>query len=62
VLQAQAEAKANGLISQSLTPQILQMRALSRWNGQLPTYLSVNSPLPFIGSASVAPKPQGSGG
>jgi regulator of protease activity HflC (stomatin/prohibitin superfamily) len=51
VLRAQAEAKANALISQSLTPQILQMRALSRWNGAMPTYLSGSTPLPFIGSA-----------
>lgn len=52
VLQAQAEAKANALVSQSLTPAILQMRALSRWNGVMPTYLTGNAPLPFIGAAT----------
>jgi regulator of protease activity HflC (stomatin/prohibitin superfamily) len=51
ILRAQADAKANALISQSLTPAILQLRALSRWNGVMPTYLSGNTPLPFIGSA-----------
>lgn len=56
VLQAQAEAKANALISQSLTPEILQMRALSRWDGQMPTYLSGSTPLPFIGN-TVKPAP-----
>lgn len=55
VLQAEAEAKANALVSQSLTPQILEMRAISRWNGALPTYLSGNAPLPFIGGIIKAP-------
>ena len=51
VLQAQAEAKANALVNASLTPEILQLRALSRWNGVMPTYLTGNTPLPFIGTA-----------
>ncbi|MCB8876597.1 prohibitin family protein [Acidisoma silvae] len=50
VLQAQAEAKANTLVNASLTPEILQLRALSRWNGVMPTYLTGNTPLPFIGA------------
>jgi regulator of protease activity HflC (stomatin/prohibitin superfamily) len=59
VLQAQAEAKANALVSQSITPQILQMRALTRWNGTLPTYMTGDTPLPFIGSAAKAPGAKG---
>ncbi len=57
VLQAQAEAKANELVSQSLTPQILEMRAITRWNGILPSYLTGNTPLPFIGGVIKAPPP-----
>lgn len=52
VLQAEAEAKANALVNASLTPEILQLRALSRWNGVMPNYLSGNTPLPFIGTAA----------
>jgi regulator of protease activity HflC (stomatin/prohibitin superfamily) len=50
ILQAEAEAKANALVNASLTPAILQLRALSRWNGVMPTYLTGNTPLPFIGA------------
>lgn len=55
VLHAEAENKANQLINQSLTPAILQLRALSKWTGQMPTYLTGDTPLPFIGTATKAP-------
>jgi regulator of protease activity HflC (stomatin/prohibitin superfamily) len=53
-LTSQAQAKANDLIAQSLTPVLLQQKALDKWNGALPTYLSPGSPLPFIGNAAIA--------
>lgn len=53
-LTSQAQAKANDLIAQSLTPVLLQQKALDKWNGTLPTYLSPGAPMPFIGEASVA--------
>ena len=52
LLNAQAEAKANDLVSKSLTPDILQLRAVNKWNGTLPTYLSPGAALPFIGAAA----------
>lgn len=58
VLQATADAKANGLISQSLNPSILQLKAVNKWNGTLPAYLSNGAPLPFIGSASLGASTQ----
>ncbi len=54
LLTSQAQSKANLLIAQSLTPPLLQQKALDKWDGALPTYLSPGSPLPFIGSASLA--------
>lgn len=50
LVTSQAQAKANSALSQSLTPALLQQKALDRWNGTLPTYLSPGAPLPFISS------------
>jgi regulator of protease activity HflC (stomatin/prohibitin superfamily) len=60
LLTAQAQAKANGLIADSLTPTLLQQKALDRWDGNLPTYFSAGAPLPFIGSAA-APSAEATG-
>jgi regulator of protease activity HflC (stomatin/prohibitin superfamily) len=54
LLTAQAQSKANAEIASSLTPVLLQQKALDKWNGTLPTYLSPGAPMPFIGEASVA--------
>lgn len=48
VEKARNEAEANSLKQQSLTPQILQQRALEKWDGKLPTYFGGTTPLPFI--------------
>jgi len=50
---AKGDAQANQLIAESLrtNPEIIQLRAIEKWNGQLPTYAS-NGPLPFIGNPS----------
>ncbi|QDH16342.1 prohibitin family protein [Swingsia samuiensis] len=50
LVTSQAQAKANSAISQSLTPALLQQKALDRWNGTMPTYLSAGAALPFISS------------
>jgi len=52
LLTADAQAKANALIAQSLTPTLLQQKALDKWDGTLPHYLTAGAPLPFIGTAS----------
>ena len=51
VEQAKGDAQANQLIAESLrtNPEIIQLRAVEKWNGVLPTYTS-NGPLPFIGN------------
>lgn len=54
VAQAEGEAKANQVLSSSLTPPLIQWRqlelqgqALAKWNGQLPTY-NGGGAIPFI--------------
>ena len=54
LLTSQAQSKANLLIAQSLTPPLLQQKALDKWDGALPTYLSPGAPMPFIGNAAIA--------
>lgn len=53
VATAEGHAKAIQIEAQAIktNPEIIQLRAVEKWNGQLPTYTS-NGPMPFIGSAS----------
>lgn len=37
LIEAQAQADANRLISQSLTPELIEQQKYEKWNGQLPT-------------------------
>jgi len=48
---AKGQAQANQLIAESIrtNPEIIQLKAIEKWNGVLPTYTS-NGPLPFIGN------------
>jgi regulator of protease activity HflC (stomatin/prohibitin superfamily) len=44
-----AEAKANALLAQSITPELLKLRAIDKWSGAVPTYEAGGaSPVPFI--------------
>lgn len=36
--EAQAQAKANRLLAESLTPALVELKKLERWNGQLPQF------------------------
>lgn len=47
LIAAEAEAKANKLKLQTLTPQLIQYEAVQKWNGVLPT-MTGNSAVPFI--------------
>lgn len=55
ILYAEAEAKANDLLSRSLTPQLIEKMRLEKWNGQLPQ-VNGGSTNPFISLS------QGNGG
>lgn len=39
ILTATSEAKSNSIVQQSLTPQIIQYKATTTWDGKLPTYM-----------------------
>jgi prohibitin 1 len=48
VEKARSESEANRVKQESITPQILQQRALEKWDGHFPQYWGGTSPLPFI--------------
>jgi len=47
ILKAEADSKALSLKKMMLTPELLQLNAIEKWNGVLPVYSSSSS-LPFI--------------
>lgn len=50
VLVAQAEAKAIKIKADALksNPQVVQLNAIEKWDGSLPTYMSHGSAVPFV--------------
>lgn len=46
-IKAKAEAQANTIISQSITPELVQYEGVNKWNGQLPTYTGGGA-MPFV--------------
>jgi len=44
IIQAQAQAQANDIISKSLTPEFIQYQGLQKWNGVLPQVTSGATP------------------
>jgi regulator of protease activity HflC (stomatin/prohibitin superfamily) len=53
IAQAQGQAQAQKLLQSTLTPEIIQLRAVEKWNGVLPQ-VTGNGAIPFIGSMSAA--------
>lgn len=47
IMEAEATAKSNQLMEQSLTKAILEQRAIEKWDGKLPQYIGSGS-VPFI--------------
>ncbi|MDA8420235.1 MAG: hypothetical protein M0039_03105 [Pseudomonadota bacterium] len=54
IVEATAQSKAQALLRQTLTPEIIQQEAIQKWNGVLPTVTSGGGVLPMIGNVSVA--------
>jgi regulator of protease activity HflC (stomatin/prohibitin superfamily) len=50
VTEAQAQADALRIQASSISsnPQVLQLEAIKKWNGELPTYVGNGSQMPFI--------------
>ena len=47
LVKAKAQAEANQLLQQTLTPMLIQSKAIDRWSGILPQY-SGGGAVPFI--------------
>lgn len=48
LIEAQAKAKAQEVLRQSITPQILQQQAIEKWDGVLPQIMGGQGAMPFI--------------
>lgn len=46
--RATAQAKANQMLSQSVTPELIRYNATQQWNGNLPTYMGGSGVIPFL--------------
>ena len=51
LVKAKAQSEANRLLQSTLTPMLVQAKAIDRWNGELPTYTGGGA-LPFISLGS----------
>lgn len=48
IATAKAQAESYRLQSQQITQQMIQMEAIKKWDGSMPTYVGAGAPLPFI--------------
>ena len=49
-LKAEAQADATKKLAAALTEQLVQYELYKNWNGQLPTTMTPNSAIPFLGN------------
>ena len=56
--KAKAESEAQMLLRETLTPDLLQLRAIEQWDGVLPVYSGGDSPAPFLALPQPQTKPQ----
>ncbi len=49
IIEGEAAARYNQLVNASLTPLLISNRAITQWDGQMPTYVTSGGALPFIG-------------
>jgi prohibitin 2 len=57
LIVAQGLANAQRAQATTLTPEYLQLQAITKWDGKLPQYLTPNTPLPFIGATTAPATP-----
>ena len=50
IVEATAQAEAQKLLQQSLTPEIIQQQAIAKWDGHLPQVMGGKGVLPMIGN------------
>jgi regulator of protease activity HflC (stomatin/prohibitin superfamily) len=54
ILQAQADAEAYELKQKTLTPELIELALINKWNGQMPTYASSALPNALFGATDIA--------
>jgi regulator of protease activity HflC (stomatin/prohibitin superfamily) len=54
VVEAQAQSQAQKLLQETLTPEIIQQQAITKWDGRLPTVVGDKGVLPMIGNVGTA--------
>jgi regulator of protease activity HflC (stomatin/prohibitin superfamily) len=59
LIRARAEAQANEIIRLSMTPAVIQYRALERWDGQLPVVNSGQLPMLTMDTTQILNMPEG---
>jgi len=55
ILQAQADAQAYALKQKSLTPELIELALIAKWNGVMPTYANAALPTALFNPAAPAP-------
>lgn len=48
LIEAKSQAEANIIIAKSMTPELLEFKAIDRWDGVLPKMMSGSDTVPFI--------------
>jgi len=54
LVKARAQAESNRLLAASTTPELINYTTITKWNGQMPTFMGGNGVTPFIDLSKVA--------
>ncbi|HEV2271972.1 MAG TPA: prohibitin family protein [Steroidobacteraceae bacterium] len=54
IVEATAQSQAQKLLQQTLTPEIIQQQAITKWDGHLPAVVGEKGALPMIGNIDAA--------
>jgi regulator of protease activity HflC (stomatin/prohibitin superfamily) len=53
IVEANAQAQAQKLLQQTITPEIIQQQAVAKWDGHLPEVIGSNGVLPMLGNLAL---------
>jgi len=53
IVEANAQAQAQKLLQQTLTPEIIQQQAVAKWDGHLPEVIGSSGVLPMLGNLNL---------
>ncbi|KAA0087883.1 prohibitin family protein [Trinickia soli] len=61
IVEANAQAQAQKLLQQTITPEIIQQQAVAKWDGHLPEVIGSSGVLPMLGNLSAGRENRRSG-